>query len=73
MTHEIVNMVVSKGLPAVGFATEGIVIRGGVILTCAVLVALAALGTYVWIERPARERLRRVRLPDPVDSVSQVT
>lgn len=47
MTHEIVNMVVSKGLPAVGFATEGIVIRSGVVLAYAVLVPLAALGTYL--------------------------
>jgi peptidoglycan/LPS O-acetylase OafA/YrhL len=63
MTHEIVNMVVSKVLPAARFRTDDMVVRGGVLLVYGALVTLAAVGTYLWVERPARERLRKVSVP----------
>lgn len=60
MTHEIVNMVVSKTLPATRFQSDGIVVRAAVVLSYAALVAAAATTTYLWVERPARERMRKV-------------
>lgn len=63
MTHEIVNMVVSKALPAARFGAAGIAIRGLVVVAYATLVAVVAVGTYLLIERTARERMRTVSLP----------
>ena len=63
MTHQIVNMVVSKALPADRFGSDGIVVRVVVLVGYAALVVVAAVGTYLLVERPARDRMRAMSPP----------
>jgi len=62
MTHAVVQRFVWEYLPSGDYLGANIVVRGGVLLLYALLLAAAAVATYEAIEKPARVLVRKLTL-----------
>jgi peptidoglycan/LPS O-acetylase OafA/YrhL len=63
LTHQIVGSVLHKVLPVDSFAGHTLLIRVGGLTIYISLIAGTAVAAYLLVERPARDRLRRIRFP----------
>lgn len=59
MTHALVEMVGSNVLPMEGRDAASIYEKVGVVVAYVIALSAAAVGTYLLVERPSRERWRR--------------
>lgn len=59
MTHEIVHPVVNKLMPPTAFGESQLVVRLALLVGLFVAAAAAAVATYLLVEKPARDLLRR--------------
>ncbi len=68
MTHAVVQRFVWEYLPAGDYVTDGRLVRGGILFSYALLLTLAAIFTYEFVEQPARGALRNAvrRKGDPL-------
>jgi peptidoglycan/LPS O-acetylase OafA/YrhL len=68
MTHALVQEVAMKLLPVDRFTGTGWAVRAAALAGYVVMVAAGAVLTYLFVEKPARHRLRSLRaftLPRP--------
>ena len=62
MTHFLVQQLAGKMLPIERFADSGWVVRGAVFACYLVMFSVAAVATHLLVEKPARNRMRSVRV-----------
>lgn len=60
MTHAVIQMVLGNLLPMAARAGSPLIDRVAIVLLYAVVLLAVAVGTHLLLERPARDRLRRV-------------
>jgi peptidoglycan/LPS O-acetylase OafA/YrhL len=74
MTHDIIRLIGNKLLPVSAYSSAGFTTRAAVVGTYAFLICGTAIGTYLLVEKPSRDALRRAFRPTrTVPPVTPVT